>query len=82
MSRRLTLIIPSHFSNQDLFLSLQTQAITVSYTTIKMPEITQTLDAEQAEFDSKVKQIEEWWSSPRQSHIKRKVLSPSLVVHG
>jgi len=82
VSRRLTLIIPSHFSNQDLFLSLQTQAITVSYTTIKMPEITQTLDAEQAEFDSKVKQIEEWWSSPRQSHIKRKVLSPSLVVHG
>jgi len=54
----------------------------VSYTTIKMPKITQTLDAEQAEFDSKVKQIEEWWSSPRQSHIKRKVLSPSLVVHG
>jgi isocitrate lyase len=47
-----------------------------------MPKITQTLDAEQAEFNSKVKQIEEWWSSPRQSHIKRKVISLSPVVHG
>jgi isocitrate lyase len=47
-----------------------------------MPKITQTLDAEQVEFDSKVKQIEEWWSSPRQSHIKRKGFSLSPVIHG
>jgi isocitrate lyase len=46
-----------------------------------MPKFTQTLDAEQAEFDSKVKQIEDWWSSPRQSHIKRKGISPSPIVH-
>jgi isocitrate lyase len=46
-----------------------------------MPKLIQTLDVEQAEFDSKVKQIEEWWSSPRQSHIKRKEISPLPVVH-
>lgn len=36
-----------------------------------MLEINQTLDVEQAVFDNAVKEIEEWWSSPRQSHIKR-----------
>jgi hypothetical protein len=36
-----------------------------------MPEINQTLDAEQAQFDLTVKQIEEWWKSPRQVHIQR-----------
>lgn len=36
-----------------------------------MPRITQSLDAEEAEFDIKVKQIEEWWKTPRQAHIQR-----------
>jgi hypothetical protein len=36
-----------------------------------MPKVNQTLEAEQAVFDNVVKEIEAWWSSPRQSHIKR-----------
>jgi len=36
-----------------------------------MPKLTQTIDAEQAAFDAEVKSIEKWWSTPRQSHIKR-----------
>jgi hypothetical protein len=49
-------------------------------TSIKMPKLTQTLDAEQAAFDNAVKEIEEWWSSPRQSHIKRLVEGLASVV--
>jgi hypothetical protein len=37
----------------------------------KMPQIKQTLDAEQGAFDSIVKEIQEWWATPRQFHIKR-----------
>ncbi|KAE8444473.1 hypothetical protein EG329_000457 [Mollisiaceae sp. DMI_Dod_QoI] len=36
-----------------------------------MPKLMQSLDAEQAEFDAKVQQIEEWWKTPRQAHIQR-----------
>lgn len=36
-----------------------------------MPQIKQTLDEEQAYFDSIVKEIELWWATPRQAHIKR-----------
>ncbi|CZR62222.1 related to Mitochondrial 2-methylisocitrate lyase [Phialocephala subalpina] len=44
-----------------------------------MPKITQSLDAEQAEFDSKVRQIEEWWTSPRQKHIQRPYSSARIA---
>ncbi|EHK97715.1 putative Mitochondrial 2-methylisocitrate lyase [Glarea lozoyensis 74030] len=36
-----------------------------------MPRINQIPDDEQAGFDAKVKELEEWWKSPRQAHIKR-----------
>ncbi len=45
-----------------------------------MPRIAQDLDAEQAQFDSVVKQIEEWWTSPRHAHIKRSANTLALFL--
>ncbi|KAI9729377.1 MAG: hypothetical protein M1834_006901 [Cirrosporium novae-zelandiae] len=36
-----------------------------------MPQRTQSLDAEQAQFDQDVADIKAWWKTPRQAHLKR-----------
>lgn len=32
---------------------------------------TETLEAEQASFDATIRDIEAWWQTPRQQHVKR-----------
>ncbi|KAG9243170.1 putative mitochondrial 2-methylisocitrate lyase [Calycina marina] len=36
-----------------------------------MPKLTQTIEDEQAAFNAVVKEIKDWWASPKQSHITR-----------
>jgi hypothetical protein len=62
------LLLAFEFSSQYIQLPL---SASILKTFLAMPKINQSLDAEQAVFDNAVKEIEEWWSSPRQSRIKR-----------
>lgn len=45
-----------------------------------MPKKEQTVEEEQVVFDAIVKEIEEWWKTPKQAHLKRYMKASTIKI--